>query len=119
MPRMLKPQQVRVQEPATCTATLGHSELENVAACIVLYHWEHDLKDWTPVSRRMIADWLPTAKHLQCVGNNPFWKIDIAGFIDGGWIAGWERPGREGMDDLGTVTPKFIEAVSNPRIGAA
>jgi hypothetical protein len=118
MPKMLKPKEIRVQEPAICTATLGHVELETVAACIVLYHWEKDLDEWTPVSRRMIADWLPTSKYLQDVGRNPFWKLDIHGFITGGWITGWDRPGEAGIDDLGTVTEKFIEAVSNPKIGS-
>ncbi len=119
MPEILKPSRVRVQSPAICTATLGKAELETVAACIVLYHWDKGLDDWTPISRRMIADWLPTSKFTQDAGRNPFWKVDIRGFIEGGWISGWDRPGKEGADDLGTVTPKFIEAVSNPRIGPA
>ncbi len=117
MPMMLKPGEIRVHVPAICTATLGRAELETVAACIVLYHWEKGLKEWTPISRRMIADWVPTLKYLQDVGRNPFWRVDISSFIAGEWITGWDRPGEEGADDLGTVTEKFIEAVSNPRIG--
>jgi hypothetical protein len=113
----LKPAQVRVQAPGTCIATLGHMELENVAAVIVLYHWENHMPAWTPISRRMILHWLPKSAHLQQAARNPFWKLDVRGFIDGGWITGWDEPGEAGIDDLGTVTDKFIECVSNPRIG--
>lgn len=113
----LKPGRVLVQTPATCTATLGRSELENVAACIVLYHWDNKLDDWTPVSRAQIADWIQTSAYMQDAGRNPFWQIDLVGFIAGGWITGWDRPGREFANDPGMVTDKFIEAVSNPRIG--
>ena len=112
----LKPGQIRVQEPATCLGTLGRSELENVAACIVLYHWDHKLEDWTPVSRRQIADWIPTSDWMRDCARNPFWKLDLPGFTKGGWIVGWEG-GEESADNPGMVTEKFIEAVSNPRIG--
>lgn len=112
----LKPGQVRVQAPATCIATLGRAELENVAACIVLYHWDHKLEDWTPISRAQIAAWFPTSSWMTGCAGNPFWKLDLPGFIEGGWITGWEG-GLEEANSLGMVTEKFIEAVSNPKIG--
>jgi hypothetical protein len=113
----LKPGQIRVQSPATCIATLGRAELENVAACIVLYHWDNKLADWAPVSRKQIIDWIPRSIWMEDCARNPFWRLDVRGFIEGGWITGWDRGGPEGADDPGMVTEKFIEAVSNPRIG--
>ena len=108
----LKPGQVRVQAPATCIATLGRAELENVAACIVLYHWDHKLEDWTPISRAQIAAWFPTSSWMTGCAGNPFWKLDLPGFIEGGWITGWEG-GLEEANSLGMVTEKFIEAVAS------
>lgn len=85
-----------------------------VAAIIVLFHWEHGLEDWTPVSRRQIVDWLPQSRHLQATGalGNPFYRPDVAGFIKDGWIDGWDDGD---VDAPGMVTAKFIERVSNPR----
>ena len=118
-PRRLRPREISVSEICTCPGTLGRVELEAVAACIVLYHWEHDLEDWTPVTRRQIADWVPTSPHLRKIASNPSWNIDLHGFIQDGSISGWDRPGPESIDDPGTVTDKFMEAVSNPRVGPA
>jgi hypothetical protein len=115
--KKLKPGQIRVQAPATCLGTLGRAELENVAACIVLYHWDHKLEDWSPVSRKQIADWFPTSSWMTGCADNPFWRPDVRGFVEGGWIEGWDRGGPEDADDLGMVTERFIEAVSNPKIG--
>jgi len=117
-PRIAKaPKDVRVSQPCVCTGTLGRLELETVAACVVLWHWENSPDAWVAISRRQIADWIPTSKHLAVVARNPFWKLDIAGFCSGGWIVGWERPGADTADDMGTVTAKFIDCVSNPSIG--
>jgi hypothetical protein len=113
----LKPGQIRVQAPATCLGTLGRSELENVAACIVLYHVDNKLEDWTPASRKQISEWIPTSDWMRDCARNPFWKLDLPGFIEGGWITGWEGGPTE-ADNPGMVTEKFIKSVSNPRIGS-
>jgi len=110
------PRLVRVNELCICTATLGRVELETVAACIVLYHWEHSPDRWIPMTRRQIADWIPTSSALAKVMNNPFWKIDLPGFCDGGFIEGWDQKGPEGADTPGIVTLKFLEMVSFPKM---
>lgn len=109
------PSEVSVNELCICTGTLGRVELETVAACIVLYHWEHSPSLWIPVTRRQIAEWIPTSSALAKVVSNPFWKVDIQGFIEQGFIDGWSRGGVEGADDPGTVTIKFLEMVSSPK----
>jgi hypothetical protein len=69
------------------------------------------------VSRKQIIDWIPRSIWMEDCARNPFWRLDVSGFIEGGWITGWDRGGPEGADDPGMVTEKFIEVVSNPRIG--
>jgi len=108
---MITPRQVIVSESCICVGTLGRLELEAVAACIVLYHWEHSPDEWVPITRRQIADWIPTSSYFDRVMSNPFWKIDIAGFCKDGFIDGWNVQGQEGADLFGTLTPKFFEAL--------
>jgi hypothetical protein len=110
------PRDVLVSGTCICQATLGRFELEAVAACIVLYHWEHSPDRWVPITRRQIADWIPTSSALARVMGNPFWQIDIAGFCDQGFIEGWEQCGIEGADTPGMVTLKFLEMVSFPKM---
>lgn len=112
MEQSITPRQSRVSDTGICTGTLGKVELETVAACIVLYHWEHSPDEWIPITRRQIADWIPTSSAIAKVCTNPFWKLDISGFIDQGFIEGWGRSGGVGADDYGTLTPKFLEALA-------
>lgn len=108
---MITPRQAIVSETCICVGTLGRVELETVAAVIVAYHWEHSPDEWKQISRRQIADWIPTSSVLARAVVNPFWKLDLKGFIEGGFIDGWGVGGIEGIDDLGTLTPKFFEAL--------
>lgn len=113
---MITPRQARVSETCVCIGTLGRLELEAVAACIVLYHWEHSPDEWIPITRRQIADWIPSSAHLSKVMSNPFWTIDITGFCNEGFIEGWDVQGPEGADLPGTLTPKFFEALARQRV---
>lgn len=106
------PRDVVVSPFVTLVGTLGRLELETVAACVVLFLKEVSPDAWIPITRRQIAEWLPTSKDVERVINNPFWRLDITGFIEGEWIAGWEKPGREHADDFGSLTPKFFAAIA-------
>lgn len=108
---MIIPREVAISETCLCVGTLGRVELEAVAAVIVAYHWEHSPDAWMPISRRQIADWIPTSSILARAVVNQFWKTDIVGFIEGGFIEGWNVGGKEGVDDLGTLTQKFFDAL--------
>lgn len=105
---MITPRQAIVSETCICVGSLGRVELEAVAAVIVVYHWEHSPDEWQSITRRQIADWIPTSAVLARAVVNPFWKLDLKGFIEGGYIEGW---GVGGIDDKGTLTPKFFEAL--------
>ena len=68
------------------------------------------------ISDRQIARWESGYGELD--------RVLGGGIVPGSMVLiggdpGWDRPGREFATDLGTVTDKFIEAVSNPRIGTA
>lgn len=108
---MITPRQVVVSETCICAGTLGRLELEAVAAIIVAYHWERSPDAWIPITRHQIADWMPTSSILARAVSNPYWKIDLKGFIEGGFIEGWGVGGSKGIDDVGTLTPKFFEAL--------
>lgn len=109
---MITPREVRVSSLCICSGTLGRVELETVAACITLYHWEHSPDEWIPISRRQIADWIPTSALLNRAAQNPFWQVDIAGFIDAGYIEGWNTGDEVELDSLGVLTQKFFGAIS-------
>jgi hypothetical protein len=109
---MISPRDVKVSGLCYCVGTLGRLELEAVAACIVLYHWEHSPDEWIPVTRNQIADWIPSSVHLSKVITNPYWNVDIVGFWHEGFIDGWDVLGPEGADIPGTLTPKFFEAIA-------
>jgi hypothetical protein len=108
---MITPRQVIVSESCVCTGSLGKAELEAAAACIVLYHWEHSPDEWIPITRRQIADWIPRSALLARAIVNPYWKPDIVGFCEGGYIEGWDVKGPAGADIPGTLTQKFFDAL--------
>lgn len=113
---MIKPNEVQVTATCICPDTLGRLELEVMAACIVLYHWEHSPYEWIPITRNQLAKWLPTSSAIRAVAMNPFWKPDIVGFCDGGYIDGWNVPGAEGADIPGTLTEKFFAALEKRKV---
>lgn len=115
----LKPRQVRIYEAGILTATLGHAELEQAAACIVYYHHAKALADWTPIRAGDFLDFMGSDEQMRKWGRNPFWRPNFFGLADGGWIDGWKFEGTpdERKAEVGTLAPKFIAAVSNPRIG--
>jgi hypothetical protein len=108
----LLPRDVEVGPLCILTGTLGRVELETVAACIVLYHRKVSPDAWIPVTRRQIGEFLPTCEAIKRIIGNPFWRLDLSGFIRGEWISGWELPGLEHADDFGVLTPKFFIAVA-------
>lgn len=115
----LRPNEVTIREPGILTATLGHAELEQAAACIVHYHRVKGMEDWTPIRAGDFIDFMGSDAQMRAWGRNPFWRPDFFGLPDAGWVEGWTFKGTpdERKAEMGIVTPKFIAAVSNPRIG--
>lgn len=105
------PRDVRVRVGAVCTGTLGKFELEALAALVVLWHWEHSPGEWTAVTLQQLVEFARTSPPLVDAMRNPFWHVDLPGFIEGKWIEGW-RCGS--VTDPGLVTEKFVRSVSNP-----
>lgn len=109
---------VRVEQGGFLTGTLGNAQLEFAAAVIVRYHQDNGLVNWTPILAADFFEWLKTSIVLEWM-RNPVWRPNFVGLIDGGWISGWttDEDREKRLAAIGTVTPKFIEAVSTPRAG--
>ena len=116
--RMIDPLFVRVQYGGMLTGTLGSAELEFAAAVLVHYHHDNDLVEWSPILAADFFKWVKTSIVLEWI-KNPVWRPNFVGLIEGGWIEGWttDEDKEKRLAAVGTVTPKFIEAVSTPRIG--
>ena len=88
------------------TGTLGRAEAEAAAAILVRWHHAKGHTDWTPVSRAELAAWLGTDHVVRDWARNPFWRPAPWELVAGGYVVGWGT-----VDEPGTVTPKFIEAL--------
>lgn len=116
-PKALVPNQVVVTPYGGMVATLGNSELEFAAACVVRFQLVRgDGTEWIPIPIKDFFEVVKTDDQVKEWGKNPVWRPNILGLAKDGWIDGWV-PGD--MECVGTVTEKFIEAVSNPRVGPA
>jgi len=94
--------------------TLGRAATEMAAAILVHFHHVKGLAEWTPVSRREIADALfgddePDPKVLEWAAN-PFWRPDPMALVKDGFVEGWTE-----VDDPGRVTEKFLQAMERWR----
>ncbi len=118
-PVMLKPSEISLHPAGLMVGTLGNGEMEFAAAAVVLYHHENSLEEWTPIKTSDFFEWVRTSEMMRAWSQNPFWRPNFAGLIDDGWVEGWTMDGDKEarMAAVGVITPKFIEAVSNPRIG--
>jgi hypothetical protein len=103
----VKPQDVMVPEIGIMTATLGKAEAEMVAALLVRYHHAKGLTEWTPITRRELADFLAADDMAKGWAKDPFWRPAPWLLVERGFIVGWSN-----ADDPGTVTPKFLEAIA-------
>ena len=114
-PKALLPNQIFPSLMGFLVGTLGKGELEFAAACIIRYQLiKGDGLTWIPVPIEDFLEFIQADEQAREWGKNPFWRPDFIGLAQGGWIDGWV-PGD--MACVGTVTEKFIEAVSNPRVG--
>jgi len=116
---ILSPADVGMPPTGMLTATLGHSELEAAACCLVRFHQARQLSDWTPISVGDFLTFMETDDVIKSWARNPFWRPDFFALADAGWVEGWTFDGDKDarMAEVGTLAPKFIAAVSNPRTG--
>jgi hypothetical protein len=92
-------------------ATLGKAECEMVAALVVHWHHVNGHTEWTPVSRRDLADLLQSSQLVATWARNPFWRPNPADFERRGFVVGWGS-GAEQADDKGTLTDKFFAGIA-------
>lgn len=112
--RTLTPNEVHLEPYGGLLGTLGHAELEFAGAMVVRYQQLQGGDKWVPMPTMDFWDTLTADEMATGWSRNSVWRPDLKGLITGGWIEGWADGDREA---IGTVTPKFIEAVSNPRVG--
>lgn len=117
--RMVGPKNVRIEPMGILLGTLGNANLEMGAAVIVLYHHDHDLEEWSSIHAGDFFAWLKTSETVLGWLQNPVWRPNVVGLIDDSWVDGWtlDENKEKRMAAVGKVTPKFIEAVSTPRVG--
>lgn len=115
MPRRVMPSQVVITGYGGLLGTLGHAELEFAGAMVMRYQQLKGGDEWVPMPTMDFWDVLKADKVTTDWSRNPVWRPDLKGLITGGWIEGWKDGDPEA---IGTVTEKFIEAVSHPNVGA-
>ncbi len=125
---VIKPAQVMISPLGFLTGMLGKVELEAAAALVVWYHQWKGLGDWTPVSRKQVAEllegvqsqiwqnplWRPDPYKVQIQRwAHPFWRPDFYTLSQQGWLDGWVLENGEASDPaiVGMLTPKFFEAL--------
>lgn len=114
-PKSLPPNQISLHPMGSMVGTLGNSELEFAAACVLRFQLVRGDGDaWIPIPIEDFFEVIKTDEQVKEWGKNPFWRPNILGLAKDGWIDGWV-PGD--MECVGVVSEKFIEAVSNPRVG--
>ena len=113
-PKMLIPNQVDINQMGMMLGTLGAGELEFAGVLVVRYQQIKGGDEWIPMPTEDFWDIITKDTLSRDWSNNPFWNPDLAGLIIGEWITGWKNGDKEA---IGVVTPKFIEAVSNPKVG--
>lgn len=107
----VKPASIHPDAGGLLVATLGRSELEQLAALIVRWHHVHGHADWTPVSRRDLADLIESDDLAASWARNPFWQPAVRSFSDLGFVEGWGG-GRADADNKGTLTAKFFAGLA-------
>ena len=117
--RMAEPRLISIEPVGILLGTLGNANLEMAAAVLVLYYHENDLDEWSSILAADFFDWIKTSEKVRGWMKNPVWRPNFVGLMDDGWIEGWttDEDKEKRMAAVGTMTPKFIEAVSTPRAG--
>lgn len=100
---VIQPNVIQVDPGGMLMATLGRGELEFVGALIIRWHQFKGRVDWSPVSRWDLAEMLKEDEVVQKWALNPFWRPDLFGFSEKGFIDGWN----EDPKSKGTLTDKF------------
>ncbi len=111
--RTLTPNEVNIPPVGMLIGTLGRSELEAAAALVVKFQQLQGGDEWVSMRFGDFVEAIKADSDVQQWSKNPFWQPDIPGLLDD-WIEGWTLGD---LGSMGTVTEKFIEAVSNPRVG--
>jgi hypothetical protein len=112
--KTLTPNEILFTPIGSMLGTLDNAELEFAGAMVVRYQQLQGGDEWVPMPTEDFWEVLKTDEMTQKWSKNPFWQPNLKGLIEGGWIEGWAFGDK---DCVGTVTEKFIEAVSNPRVG--
>ena len=100
------------------TGTLGRAELEIAAALVLRYQQAMDPEEWRPMVTGEFFEFLKGDEYcLEVLGG--LVRPNLVGLINDEWITGWNTDDDPAVRKagIGVVTDKFVEAVSNPRVG--
>lgn len=116
--RRCEPFEVSITGFGCCLGTLGDTELEMAAACVVSYHRERGLTSWSPMKLSDFKAWLIESERVRRWSANPLWRPDFPTLMTGRWVDGWlSNEDEKDPDAVGHVSSKMIECLATPRVG--